>query len=93
MPDFDRWHQMIKSTGGCEQPVRLRGERITLDGETGELIESYSTADEPTGFLRKDAERGTSQTTRRQDSRSAVTATTIRPPCCATPMPWSCGVA
>ncbi|MGI5205971.1 replication initiator [Spirillospora sp. CA-108201] len=51
MPDFDRWHQMIKAAGGCEQPVRLRGERITLDGETGELIESYSTADEPTGFL------------------------------------------
>ncbi|MGI5200654.1 replication initiator [Spirillospora sp. CA-108201] len=51
MPDFDRWHQMIRSAGGCEQPVRLRGERITLDGESGELIESYSTADEPTGFL------------------------------------------
>ncbi|WP_067463844.1 replication initiator [Actinomadura macra] len=51
MPDFDRWHEMIKSAGGCEQPVRLRGERLTVDGETGELIESYSTADEPTGFL------------------------------------------
>ncbi|CNE51279.1 Replication initiator protein [Mycobacterium tuberculosis] len=37
--------------GGCEQPIRLRGERITLDGETGELIESYSTDDEPTGYL------------------------------------------
>lgn len=51
MPDFDRWHQMIRSAGGCQQPVRLRGERITLDGETGELIESYSTNDEPTGYL------------------------------------------
>ncbi|MFD0857100.1 replication initiator, partial [Actinomadura adrarensis] len=51
MPDFDRWHQMIRSAGGCEQPIRLRGERLTLDGETGELIESYSTADEPTGYL------------------------------------------
>lgn len=51
MPDFDRWHPVIKSVGGCEQPIHLRGERITLDGETGELIESYSTADEPTGYL------------------------------------------
>jgi hypothetical protein len=51
MPDFSRWHEMIKSAGGCEQPIRLRGERLTLDGETGELIESYSTDDEPTGYL------------------------------------------
>ncbi|MFI6522039.1 hypothetical protein ACIBF1_41285 [Spirillospora sp. NPDC050679] len=42
-----RWYQMIRSAGGCEQLVRLRGERLTLDGETGGLIESYSTADEP----------------------------------------------
>jgi replication initiator protein RepSA len=51
MPDFARWHQMIKSAGGCEQPIRLRGERLTVDADTGELIESYSTDDEPTGFL------------------------------------------
>jgi hypothetical protein len=51
MPDFARWQEMITSAGGCEQPIRLRGERLTLDGETGELIESYSTDDEPTGYL------------------------------------------
>ncbi|MDN3360188.1 replication initiator [Actinomadura sp. DC4] len=51
MPDFTRWQEMIKSAGGCEQPVRLRGERVTLDGETGELIESYTTDEEPTGYL------------------------------------------
>ncbi|MCP2337238.1 replication initiator [Actinomadura rupiterrae] len=51
LPDFARWHEMIKSAGGCEQPIRLRGERLTVDGETGELIESYSTDDEPTGYL------------------------------------------
>ncbi|GAA1587562.1 plasmid replication initiator protein [Actinomadura kijaniata] len=51
MPDFARWHEMIKAAGGCEQPIRLRGERLTVDGETGELIESYSTDDEPTGYL------------------------------------------
>ena len=42
---------MIRSAGGCEHLVRLLSERLTLDGETGELIESYSTADEPTGYL------------------------------------------
>lgn len=51
MPDFPRWHQMIKAAGGCEQPIRLRGEKLVIDGSTGELIESYSTADEPTGYL------------------------------------------
>jgi uncharacterized Zn-finger protein len=51
MPDFPRWQQMISATGGCAQPIRLKGERLTVDGETGELIESYSTDDEPTGYL------------------------------------------
>jgi hypothetical protein len=51
MPDFPRWHEMINATGGCAQPIRLRGERLTLDADTGELIESYSTDNEPTGYL------------------------------------------
>ncbi|GAB3960908.1 plasmid replication initiator protein [Actinoallomurus acanthiterrae] len=51
MPDFARWQQMISATGGCSQPIRLQGERLTLDADTGELIESYSTNDEPTGYL------------------------------------------
>jgi replication initiator protein RepSA len=51
MPDFTRWQQMINATGGCAQPIRLRGERLTLDADTGELIESYSTDAEPTGYL------------------------------------------
>jgi hypothetical protein len=51
LPDFPRWQQMISAAGGCEQPIRLRGERLTVDGTTGELIESYNTDDEPTGYL------------------------------------------
>ncbi|MCO5968528.1 replication initiator [Actinoallomurus soli] len=51
MPDFPRWQQMVTATGGCAQPIRLKGERVTLDAETGEVIESYATADEPTGYL------------------------------------------
>ncbi|SNR97376.1 hypothetical protein SAMN05216276_100264 [Streptosporangium subroseum] len=51
MPDFDRWQRMVYATGGCAQPVRLHGERITLDAGTGEVLDVYRTADEPTGFL------------------------------------------
>lgn len=51
MPDFPRWKQMITATGGCSQPVRLVGQRLMVDTQTGELIESYRTADEPTGYL------------------------------------------
>jgi hypothetical protein len=50
MPDFPRWQQMMNATGGCAQPVRLKGEHLTIDAQTGELIESYSTDDEPTGY-------------------------------------------
>lgn len=51
MPDFPRWRQMVTATGGCSQPVRLKGERITLDAKTGEILDLYRTSDEPTGFL------------------------------------------
>ncbi|MEV0821574.1 replication initiator [Nonomuraea rubra] len=51
MPDFTRWQSMVYATGGCAQPVRLHGERYTLDSKTGEVLDVYRTADEPTGFL------------------------------------------
>lgn len=51
MPDFARWQRMIYATGGCAQPVRLHGERLTVDARTGEVLDVYRTADEPTGFL------------------------------------------
>ncbi|WP_214325109.1 replication initiator [Nonomuraea sediminis] len=51
MPDFARWQRMVYATGGCAQPIRLHGERITLDRGTGEILDIYRTADEPTGFL------------------------------------------
>ncbi|MFE3451434.1 replication initiator [Nonomuraea sp. NPDC059194] len=51
MPDFARWQRMVYATGGCAQPVRLHGERFTLDSRTGEVLDVYRTADEPTGFL------------------------------------------
>ncbi|MGI5487125.1 replication initiator [Microtetraspora malaysiensis] len=51
MPDFPRWQQMVRATGGCAQPIRLHGERVTCDAGTGEVLDVYRTADEPTGFL------------------------------------------
>ncbi|WP_067170767.1 replication initiator [Microtetraspora niveoalba] len=51
MPDFPRWQQMVRATGGCAQPIRLHGERVTLDAGTGEVLDVYRTADEPTGYL------------------------------------------
>ncbi|MBB5075487.1 replication initiator [Nonomuraea endophytica] len=51
MPDFARWQRMVYATGGCAQPVRLHGERFTLDRRTGEVLDVYRTADEPTGYL------------------------------------------
>ncbi|MGW4423809.1 replication initiator [Streptosporangium sp. NPDC004631] len=51
MPDFDRWQRMVYATGGCAQPVRLHGERLTVNVRTGEILDLYRTADEPTGFL------------------------------------------
>lgn len=51
MPDFARWQQMVRATGGCAQPIRLQGRRVTVDARSGEVLEIYRTADEPTGYL------------------------------------------
>ncbi len=51
MPDFIRWRRIVNTTGGCAEPVRLQGERITVDATTGEVLDLYRTSDEPTGFL------------------------------------------
>lgn len=50
-PDFPRWRQMVTATGGCAQPVRLQGRRLTIDTTTGEVIDEYTTDNEPTGYL------------------------------------------
>lgn len=50
-PDFQRWRQMVTATGGCTQPVRLQGRRLTIGTSTGEVLDEYSTDDEPTGYL------------------------------------------
>ncbi len=51
-PGFDRWQHQITRTGGCSDPIHLTGSTTTLDPATGQVLYSYSTAEEPGGRLR-----------------------------------------
>ncbi|MCT9006899.1 replication initiator protein RepSA [Streptomyces rhizosphaerihabitans] len=51
-PDFDRWQEQIRRTGGCSHPIRLQGQTVTRDRATGDVLYSYSTENEPGGMLR-----------------------------------------
>lgn len=51
-PGFDRWQEQIKRTGGCSNPIHLMGQTVTRDARTGDVLYSYSTAEEPGGRLR-----------------------------------------
>lgn len=48
---YSRWRQQVASTGCCSHPIRLRGQSMTVDTATGEVLGSYSTDDEPDGTL------------------------------------------
>ncbi|MFF4242300.1 replication initiator [Actinomadura geliboluensis] len=50
--DFRAWARRAHSTGGCAQPVHLRGRITHIDPLTGQLLHHYSTAREPGGMLR-----------------------------------------
>ncbi|NYE10947.1 hypothetical protein BJ999_001243 [Actinomadura citrea] len=50
--DFRAWARRAHSTGGCAQPVHLRGRVTHLDPQTAEILRHYSTAQEPGGTLR-----------------------------------------
>jgi hypothetical protein len=51
MPDYPEWERQIRATGCCSNPVRMRGGRDIIDAETGELLDSYHTDNEPLGYL------------------------------------------
>ncbi|MFI0486787.1 replication initiator [Actinomadura sp. 9N215] len=51
-PDFRAWARRAHTTGGCAQPVHLRGRITHLDPATGQILHHYSTAREPGGVLR-----------------------------------------
>ncbi|WP_367324035.1 replication initiator protein RepSA [Streptomyces sp. HUAS ZL42] len=52
IPGFDRWQDQIKRTGGCADPIHLRGWVLHKDKTTGETLHHYSTENEPGGRLR-----------------------------------------
>ncbi len=51
-PHYARWATQIKQTGGCRQPIHLRGKVDHIDRATGQLLHRYSTHREPDGVLR-----------------------------------------
>ncbi|RSS85515.1 replication initiation protein, partial [Streptomyces sp. WAC02707] len=51
-PGFERWREQVRRTGGCSDPIHLSGTTVTRDRATGDVLYSYSTADEPGGRLR-----------------------------------------
>ncbi len=48
-PDFEDWTVQAARVGYCAHPVRLRGHSDRVDTTTGEVLHSYSSADEPFG--------------------------------------------
>ncbi|MEV4890046.1 replication initiator [Nonomuraea sp. NPDC055795] len=51
-PHFNRWAAQIRRTGGCRQPIHLRGHVLHVDPATGKRLHTYTTATEPGGVLR-----------------------------------------
>ncbi|MGW5123824.1 replication initiator protein RepSA [Streptomyces sp. NPDC004069] len=51
-PGFDRWQDQIKRTGGCADPIHLRGWVLHKDKTTGKTLHHYTTEGEPGGRLR-----------------------------------------
>ncbi|WP_405140649.1 replication initiation protein [Sphaerisporangium sp. NBC_01403] len=51
-PQYGRWAAQIRATGGCRQPIHLRGRVRHIDAATGQVLHTYSTSREPGGVLR-----------------------------------------
>ncbi|WP_274558563.1 replication initiator protein RepSA [Streptomyces spiramyceticus] len=51
-PDFHRWQDQIRRTGGCANPIHLTGWTLAKDKTTGETLHHYTTEHEPGGRLR-----------------------------------------
>lgn len=51
MPDYAAWERKIRATGGCSNPIRAAGSRTVTDAATGELLDSYTTDDDPLGYV------------------------------------------
>ncbi|MFI9820917.1 replication initiator protein RepSA [Streptomyces sp. NPDC052013] len=51
-PDYTRWEDQVRRTGGCADPIHLTGWTLHKDKTTGETLHHYSTEGEPGGRLR-----------------------------------------
>ncbi|MET9252427.1 replication initiator protein RepSA [Streptomyces sp. NPDC003717] len=51
-PDYHRWEDQVRRTGGCSDPVHLTGFTLHKDKTTGATLHHYTTATEPGGRLR-----------------------------------------
>lgn len=52
-PGFGRWLEHAARANGCTQPVRLRGEVLTVEAGTGRLLDRFTTDDLPDKVLYK----------------------------------------
>lgn len=50
-PGFGRWREMIRSTGGCADPIHLYGRSQIIEPASGEVLLDYDTDNEPTHRL------------------------------------------
>ncbi|MGX4691224.1 replication initiator protein RepSA [Streptomyces sp. JNUCC 63] len=50
--DYHRWEDQVRRTGGCADPIHLRGWVLHKDKTTGQVLHHYSTEHEPGGRLR-----------------------------------------
>ena len=46
---FDAWSQALANVGNCAQPIRLRGRSQMIDTNTGAIVSTYSSEQEPLG--------------------------------------------
>jgi hypothetical protein len=51
MPDYVEWDRQIRATGGCSNPIRIRGGRVVTDAKTGEVLDAFHTDASPAGYL------------------------------------------
>lgn len=51
-PDYQRWNEQIRRTGGCSDPIHITGWTIAKDKISGEILHRYSTENEPGARLR-----------------------------------------
>src|SRR5438270_13063121 len=47
------WERHVTPAAGCARPVRLRGQAVTVNATTGEVVDTYRSADAPDGLVYK----------------------------------------